>query len=183
MKSAKTPFAILGALSMWPMSGYDIRKVLERGMGRYWAESYGQIYPFLKQLLARGSIRKSEEKGRGKPDRHVYSLTEKGRKELKEWLVRPAGPAPCREELLLKLFFGSQVEPFVCIGQIQRFRDYHRNSLRDSEQIEKSLVGAEESPDSIYWLITMKFSQHVSRALMAWCDEALALCKNIKANR
>lgn len=177
MKSNKTRFAILGALSMWPMTGYDIRKVLESGIGRFWSESYGQLYPELRRMANQGQVRKSEEGGKGKPRRVLYSLTSKGREELKEWLVTPALPGTAREEILLKLFFGSQVDINVSTGQLQRFRDFHQECLRKSKRVEKSLSAGEKTPDSLYWIITLKYSEYVSRALLEWCDEALSLLK------
>lgn len=175
MKSNKTRFAILGALSMWPMTGYDIRKVLESGIGRFWSESYGQLYPELRRMSENGVIRKSEEGGRGKPRRILYSLTSRGREELKEWLQAPAVPGTAREELLLKLFFGSQVDVRVSAGQLQRFREFHEECLRKCRRVEKSLQAAEKSPDSVYWIATLKYSEYVSRALIEWCDEAQSL--------
>jgi PadR family transcriptional regulator AphA len=47
-----TPFAILGLLSIEPMSGYDIRRNLDESLSYFWSESYGQIYPSLKKLEA-----------------------------------------------------------------------------------------------------------------------------------
>ena len=89
------------------MSGYTIRSVIERSIGNFWSESYGQIYPALKKLTAEGAVQKKIERQKGRPDRNVYSLTDKGRERLGEWLMVPAVAEVPRNELLLKLFFGS----------------------------------------------------------------------------
>ena len=73
----------------------------------FWSEGYGQIYPTLKQLASAGVVTSRVEPGRGKPDRHVYTLTPTGRDELRRWLARPAESMQAgRSELLLKIFFG-----------------------------------------------------------------------------
>ena len=54
MRINKTQYAILGALSIQTMSGYDIKKWLLEVTGSFWAESPGQIYPTLSKLLADG---------------------------------------------------------------------------------------------------------------------------------
>ena len=77
-----TPNALLGLLSLEPMSGYDIRQMISRSIGYFWSESYGQIYPGLKRLAADGLVEKKTERRKGSPDRHVYSLTAAGRKQL-----------------------------------------------------------------------------------------------------
>jgi len=35
-------FAILGVLSLGAMSGYDVKKLIERSIAHFWNESYGQ---------------------------------------------------------------------------------------------------------------------------------------------
>ena len=45
-------YALLGMLSIRPMSGYDIKKLIEASISNFWTESYGQIYPILKTLVA-----------------------------------------------------------------------------------------------------------------------------------
>src|SRR5256712_8387183 len=97
-------YAILGVLSRRPMSGYDVKKLIERSIAHFWSESYGQIYPILNRLAAEGLAERRRERQRGKPDRHVYSLTSKGRAELLRWLALPARPQPLPSEVLLERF-------------------------------------------------------------------------------
>ena len=98
-------------LSIAPMSGYDIKKEVETSISNFWTESYGQIYPVLKKLIAEKFVTKSVEREPGKPDRHVYALTAKGRKELRRWLLEGSAPKVQRNEFLLKLFFGEEIPP------------------------------------------------------------------------
>src|SRR5580700_9952877 len=84
-----TPSALLGLLSLGPMSGYDIRQLIQQSIGHFWSESYGQIYPGLKRLEAVGLVAKKTERKHGSPDRYVYSLTADGRDRLREWLKLP----------------------------------------------------------------------------------------------
>ncbi len=61
-----TPNALLGLLSLEPMSGYDIRQMISRSIGYFWSESYGQIYPGLKRLAAEGLVVKEDGARKGK---------------------------------------------------------------------------------------------------------------------
>ncbi|MDH3629255.1 MAG: PadR family transcriptional regulator, partial [Acidobacteriota bacterium] len=40
-------YAVLGILTLEPMSGYDIKKFIETSVAHFWRESYGNIYPLL----------------------------------------------------------------------------------------------------------------------------------------
>ena len=70
--------ALLGLLSIEPMSGYDLGLAVRASIGHFWNESYGQIYPNLKSLAADGCVARKTEKQEGRPDRQIYSITKKG---------------------------------------------------------------------------------------------------------
>src|SRR5580698_5529051 len=99
-----TTESLLGLLSMGPMSGYEIRQLIEESIGNFWSESYGQIYPALKRMVADGLAEMKEERAEGRPLKKVYSLTERGRERLREWLDLPVAEQVSRNELLLKMF-------------------------------------------------------------------------------
>ena len=63
-RQPSTRYAILGLLSLAPMSGYEIRKVAASSIGHFWSESYGQIYPTLRKLVAAGLAKPRSRRGR-----------------------------------------------------------------------------------------------------------------------
>ena len=67
MSKKKTRFALLGLLSWKPMSGYDIKKIVDIGLSHFWNENYGQIYPSLDALVKEGLAIKTVDKLSGKP--------------------------------------------------------------------------------------------------------------------
>lgn len=174
MRETKSKYAILGMLSIAPMSGYDIKKRIEESISNFWTESYGQIYPILKSVVAEKLVTKTVEKGSGKPDRHVYSLTELGRTELQRWLSEGVTPKVERNELLLKLFFGEEVALDTNIRHIEQYRELQQGLLERYRAIEADIQAKyKDNPNSPYWLLTVRYGQHVTQALLDWCDEAL----------
>jgi len=175
MREVKSKYAILGMLSIAPMSGYDIKKQVETSISNFWTESYGQIYPVLRSLITEKLVTKTVEREAGRPDRHVYSLTAKGRKELRRWLLEGFAPKIQRNEFLLKLFFGEEITPKTNIAHVEQFRVLQRELLQKYGAIEKQITrdyaGNSNAP---YWLMTVRYGQHVSRALLQWCDKTLA---------
>jgi DNA-binding PadR family transcriptional regulator len=174
MKETKSKYAVLGMLSIRPMSGYDIKKRIEGSISNFWSESYGQIYPILKRLVSEHLVTKTVERQSGKPDRHVYALTERGRKELQRWLTEGIVPKVERNELLLKLFFGEEATVTVSIEHVEKYKELQLQLLEKYSLIEKE-IKAEYANDSNlpYWLITLRYGQHVSQALLHWCDDTL----------
>lgn len=184
MPENRTRYAVLGALTVEPMSGYDLKRFFEQGVSFFWAESYGQIYPILKRLSAEGLVAQGDgERGGAKararagaphPRRAVYAITPAGRQALVAWLGEPAEPQPGRRlEILLKLFFARQGGPGVAARLVADFRAHHAALLATYAATEARLRADHAAhPDLPFWLLTLSYGQQVSRGLVAWCDEA-----------
>lgn len=137
----KSKYAIMGLLAISPMSGYDIKKKIEISTSNFWNESYGQIYPILRKLVAQGLATKSVEEKYGRPDRHVYKLTDEGQQELQNWLIERAKVQTERIEILLKLFCGQQVSVADNIRHIQQFRQMQQQLLQKYSAIAMAVAG------------------------------------------
>ncbi|HEX8457420.1 MAG TPA: PadR family transcriptional regulator [Pyrinomonadaceae bacterium] len=184
MRETKSRYAVLGMLSIEPMSGYDIKKRVAESVSNFWTESYGQIYPILKRLVAEQLVTKTVERGAGKPDRHVYALTERGRTELQRWLTEGVTPKVERNELLLKLFFGEEVSLATNVKHIEAFRELQRELLEKYKTIERQIKKEFADNSNLpYWLLTVSYGLHVSRALVDWCDESLAKLNRMRKSR
>lgn len=174
MRVNKSRYAVLGALTIKPMSGYDLRGFFEQSVSFFWTESYGQIYPILKQLQAEGMATTAEAReGSTHPRRTVYAITPRGRDALAAWLREPAEHQVGRTEILLKLFFAGQGDPADARRLIAEFRGFHAARLAEFGEVEASLRREHGTRTELpSWLVTLSYGQHVSRALLAWCDEA-----------
>lgn len=174
MKQNKSRYALLGALTWGPQSGYDLRRNIEASLGNFWSEGYGQIYPLLKELVTEELVTKYVEHQESKPDRHVYTLTQAGKEALHDWLLERAEMPTARIEILLKLFFGRQVDISSNIAQLRYFEECQRSLFDKYEEIERGLLIAhKDDPDLLYWLITVRYGKHVTQALLMWSEETL----------
>ena len=183
-RESTSRFAILGVLGFGAMSGYDVKKLIERSIAHFWTESYGQIYPILNRLAAEGLADRRREKQRGKPDRQIYSLTDKGRQEVARWLAVPARKEPFRSELLLKLFLGAEGPVAESITQIEHYESSQRALLDMYMGIERR-VRAElrGHPQLPFTLVTLHYGQHRCRAMLAWCAESTRALKRLEGRR
>jgi DNA-binding PadR family transcriptional regulator len=167
--------ALLGLLSIEPMSGYDLGQNIRASIGHIWSESYGQIYPNLKKLAAAGFVSAREAHQKGKPSRHIYSITQKGREELNAWLGIPPQPEIPRNELLLKLFFGSQVPASILMAYVKRMIAEHRALLEKFIRIEREEIAEQKHrPEAAFWRMTARYGQLEMEAHLRWAKETLA---------
>src|SRR5271157_2159190 len=114
----KTRFVILGLLSETPMSGYDIKKIIEMRFSFFWSESYGQIYPELKKLEEEGLVKKEKVEPVSERKRFAYSITAPGLESLKEWLGLPPEKEINRYEILLQIYFGNLTDRKTIVNRI-----------------------------------------------------------------
>jgi DNA-binding PadR family transcriptional regulator len=168
-------------LSIEPMSGYDIKREVEKSISNFWSESYGQIYPVLRTLIAEKLVTKTVERDKGKPDRHVYALTARGRTELRRWLLKGFAPKIQRNEFLLKLFFGEEIPAKANIAHVEQYRQLQDGLLQKYRAVEQKIIREDgDNSNAPYWLMTVRYGEHVSRALLQWCDKTLAELKRME---
>jgi len=174
LKQSKSKHAILGLLAQGSGSGYDIKKIVEQKISHFWNESYGQIYPILKDLAATKLVSRKVERQTGKPDRQVYTITARGRASLDDWLSEPAQFQVLRNETLLKLFFGHESDTDANLRLIQRYRDYHLQLIDGCAELEKELKRDHPGDTDLpYWLMTIDHCRVEARAVLRWCDVTL----------
>jgi PadR family transcriptional regulator, regulatory protein AphA len=174
-KENKSKYAVMGVLSICPGSGYDIKKFMEGSTSNFWSESYGQIYPILKQLVEEGLATRHAEKQQGKPERYIYTLTEQGKEGLRDWLSESVESAVERNELLLKLFFGAHIPLEKNKEHVYAFQELQSQLLEKYEGIERMLLAKAQDDATLYYqVITVRYGIHRRRAFLTWCDETLA---------
>jgi DNA-binding PadR family transcriptional regulator len=77
----------LAILHFSDATGYEIKKMSTEDQFSYFVDaSFGSIYPALSRLQDDGCVTVREEYESGKPPRKIYSITDKGRRELIEAL-------------------------------------------------------------------------------------------------
>jgi hypothetical protein len=115
------------------------------------------------------------ERQKGKPDRRIYSITEKGRDRLRKWLAVPPQPEIPRNEMLLKLFFGEQIPAQILIGYVERMAEERRTLLALLERVDREEIDKNrQHPGAPYWRMAAHFGQMEMRAHLCWAEETLA---------
>ncbi|WP_035306592.1 PadR family transcriptional regulator [Actinokineospora inagensis] len=166
VRRSQTELAVLGALSVQPMTGYAVREAIRDVLGHFWSESFGQIYPTLAALEEQGHVRR--------PDRAApYELTASGQRRLRDLLAEPAQKTPPRNGLMLRLFFGRQLGQAACRALLHQARDDAERQLAEYTGL-RAAVAAEATPDTPYALLTISAGEHTARAALAWAEDSLA---------
>jgi PadR family transcriptional regulator, regulatory protein AphA len=164
-----TSQAILGLLSMAPMSGYDLAQAAEHSVRPFWPISKSQVYAELARLEPMGLVRGTEIAQEGRPDKRVFRLTEPGEAVLDSWLESADLGAPrFRLPFLLKVFFGHRTAPERTAELLRQVRDEARAEAAELG----SLLGVMNHPDAAYARLTVSFGVRMAEAIAAWAEEA-----------
>jgi DNA-binding PadR family transcriptional regulator len=106
-----TSYVVLGMIGLrGPSTPYDLKRGIGHSVGYFWPFPHAQLYAEPERLERMGLLAlQSEETGRR---RKVYSLTDAGRRALREWLASPTNVHfQMRDIAELKLFFSELGDP------------------------------------------------------------------------
>jgi len=175
-------FAVLGMLSLGRKSGYDIKKAIAKSTSNFWSESYGNIYPVLKKLLAEGAIHAVKDTAlSGGRQKQLYGIAADGKRMLEDWLRQPVVHRTEDNETLLKLFFGTNVPTKESRILVKSYRDHHASLLAKYKEIE-DLISTQQATkeQKVYWLATLRHGKAISDALLDWCDATERELRSLK---
>ena len=178
-------YGILGLLSKWDASGYDIKKEFDDFMSIFWHSHLSQIYPELSKLEKDQLVDSKLVPQDGKPDKKVYSITGKGTDELAQWLQSQPETPKIKDAFLMQAFFMDNIPADEVIFQL-RFYQKERQQRLDKMQrtIEETWKGIKErnvmSPRILMSAAVLKRGIEQEMDYIKWCEETIQLVESCK---
>lgn len=168
-------YILLGFLNYQPMTGYELKQMLDESTSHFWHAHHSQIYTTLRQMeqdsLATSLLLREDSA----PDRRVYTITPAGRDALANWLDQMLmETSPIKEELLVRLFFSAQREPEQVLTELRLQRELHQRKAAAYTAIaahiptKSSLVR-----DEAFWRLTLDMGMRFEAMYLAWLESAI----------
>lgn len=148
-----------------PLSGYDVRKAVDNGVGYFWGPAKTQIYAVLPRLVDNGFATREEVEQADRPDKHVYRVTEAGREAVTSWLEAPSAADGDRSTFLLRVFLGSLASPEALLRHVRAKREEAESLQVDLEQRE---TRADGSPRDFHAALTRRYGLAYAGAVIDW---------------
>ena len=160
---------ILATLQSGPLHGYDIKKRVERFLGGSAPMNNKVLYPTLKRFEEMGALDRTVERHEGKPDRHVYRLTERGTEILQD-LLRKFTPelAGNDAEFYTRVAFFHLVEPEARLEILSMRADRVAGRLAYLQDL-KTVASADEA--MCFAQRVLEFHERRARHEIAWLRE------------
>jgi PadR family transcriptional regulator, regulatory protein AphA len=184
---------VLGLLAYWgPLSGYDIKGLFDHVLATMWGAAHSQIYHELRRMKELGWVAMEREEQESRPDRKVYQITQAGQDALVAWQKQPPVVLQLRDELLLKIIFGSFASPVDIAENMRVGIDFHEQRLLHYRQTMQQLPifnqqrqtsgrpnpylsDSEEDP---YFRLVSRFAIDFENLYITWLHDALNLIEH-----
>lgn len=131
--------AILGLLSDGPMTGYEIKQFFRNVIKHFWNVSDGQLYPTLKKMNKEEVISLQVIQQDSTANKHLYSITEQGRKHFEQWLREPVTKfEELKEPFVIKVFFFDKLSREEILWHLRSQLELHFMILEEFKGIRHS---------------------------------------------
>lgn len=162
--------ALLGLLSLKPMTGYELKKVMDGSVSHFWNADQSQIYRQLAKLVDDGLASRTTVQQDERPAMHVHSPTQAGLEELDRWLASPLPEEVSREPFLARLFFAGRMEPAAVRALLAARRAQAEAMLATLTAIEDAEQPTPDPVEELRWATLRNGLAH-ARAELAWLRE------------
>ncbi|GMX61795.1 DUF4180 domain-containing protein [Paenibacillus elgii] len=121
--------AILGILSWKSVTGYDLKKIIQESPFMYWSANNNQIYKSLVQLLDEGFATCEVQHQESSPSKKIYTITEEGLAELKNWVLSTPEPPDLKKSFLIQLAWADQLNTDELNALLTKYEEEVRTQI------------------------------------------------------
>lgn len=137
---------ILGLLKREPLTGYEIKKIIQNTPFMYWSGNNNQVYKALAELLDEKYVTKEVQHQDGSPSKNIYTITDDGLNELKSWLISVTDEPVFKKQILIKLALANQLNRSDLESMLASYADAVKMQAVLSEKELDKCYFAEQEP-------------------------------------
>ena len=177
---------LLGFLNLGPLTGYEVKKLLDQSTQAFWHAGLNQIYPTLKSLEDMGLVSSEIQPQEGRPDKRLYRITADGKAELLDWLSEPIRDLPPTKNLgLLKLFFAGYLDRDRILLHLRTQLDLHEQELRRYQERVKPLITEVVARTGLkregtMWELVRQLGEAHERTYIEWLQRAISAVEKLE---
>ena len=143
---------ILGLLNREPLTGYEMKKIIQNTPFMHWSGNNNQIYKAVVELLDEGYVTKQVEHQDGAPSKNIYTLTDDGLREFTRWLLDVTDVPMFRKQFLIKLALANHLRRGDLESMLTSYEDSVKlqAALSEKEMDACYFAGREPSGESVF---------------------------------
>jgi DNA-binding PadR family transcriptional regulator len=174
-----TDILILSTLKIRAQHGYEIKRSIEQLLGGIFNITNSQLYPSLKKFVGLGAVQREIVRQEGKPDKHVYHLTNNGHKIMHDIVCDfPVEKAKHDAEFLVRVAFFELIEPKERILILEKRRSMLSKRINYLNQVKNNSSDGKKVP---YVGRMVKMREQTFQVEMNWINELMD--EQVKLNK
>ncbi|AVZ71561.1 PadR family transcriptional regulator [Streptomyces lunaelactis] len=134
-------YAVLAALLEGESSGYDLAKRFDVSVANFWSATPQQLYRELERLAGDGLIAARVVQQERRPNKRMFTLTDTGRQDLRDFTAEPPRPTTIRDEFLVKIQAMDEGDPDATRNLLEERLEWARGKLARYERLRDHLLG------------------------------------------
>lgn len=176
-----TRLLVLGLLNTQPMSGYDIKQMLETIDAKRWADVLiGSIYHALKKLEQEQYIKISSIENTGNRQKAIYTITDLGKEHLQKLIANGLNTSSIiyPSKLYSALAFSENLSKDKCIEELKKQKLVIENEYKEVQKglEEKSIALENKIPPMTLLIMDNMFS--IIKQQESFIENALKLLES-----
>ncbi len=174
--------AILGLLSVEPMTGYDLKKVMQESPFMHWSGNNNQIYKALVELAGKGYVQGEVKHRESAPSKKVYTITKEGLVELKCWLLSAPETPEMKKPFLVQLAWSHQLETREILALLEAYRQEIavQMAMEQAKQKKGRYAPARTARETAIWNVIYGNVLRSYSAELDWASSAIETIGGMK---
>ena len=180
-------YGLLGMLNYGPMTGDELDKEFKETLAHFWQALPSQIYRELDTMEKKGWLVSERVMQEEKPNKRVYSITDKGKMEFMDWLSSPGADIEnatrVKSVFFLRLFFAGETSRKQALTLLNSYREQCIEGMKEMGDVNESFKQSETQYDPeeiIYWKLIAMHGEMMRKTRLEWVEKAIAILKNDK---
>lgn len=174
---------LLGLLNYSSMTGYELDKAFKASLSFFWQAKTSQVYRELDAMEMNGWLSSQRIIQSEKPNKRIYTITEKGKKELANWLslgeTHIDDAMRVKSAFLMRIFFGGETNLQQSLDLLYKYRESCLQAIQGFGEAHNAISEYGEmvcdERKSIYWEITLLYGESYYEAGLNWANKAIAI--------
>ncbi|MGG3574026.1 PadR family transcriptional regulator [Bacillus gobiensis] len=171
-------YVLLSLLSVKPYTGYELVQIMQTAS---WQAKHSQIYPLLAKMEQEELLTFEHVEQIGKPNKKIYSISDKGVALLKQWITESPATPIIRDEFLMKMYAISLTDTETAKRLVQERLSTYKEKADSREAAIKSLE--QENNENIKDITSKHFGRFIfferrlrlEKEEISWCKWVLSL--------
>lgn len=161
--------AILGLLRNQSLTGYDMKKAMQKSPFIYWSGNNSQIYRALAELEDEGFVSVEVKHGDASPTKKIYTLTDRGLAELHRLTLGYPEVPEIRKTFLMQLVFGGNLTQ----PELESLLEQYSGEVKGMALSVKGEVSSERSTpyESAIQELVMENIRQMYESELKWIDK------------